>query len=270
MDQRRVPVGDGFLEVELLGEGEPVVVIQTALTADELRPLCEETARRAAYQVIHYHRRGYAGSSPRDRPATVADEASDCRSLLAALDVAPTHVVGASYSAAIALTLASTAPEMVRTLTVAEPPPLGVPSTAEFVAANTRLAESFRGRGPSAALDELLAVLSGPDWRRRWERDHPGWVDAMERDAATFFASDLPALLSWRFDEEEAARVRCPVLYVGGSDSGRWFAEVRTRMLRLLPHAEDATVPGAGHLLAASHAEVVAALLVDFLGRHSR
>lgn len=268
MDNPRLVAVDGVdLEVEVLGSGEPVVVIQTALTADELQPLAARTAR-SGYQVSHYHRRGYAGSGPLLRPASVASDAADCLALMAALDIVPAHVVGASYSAAVALTLASSSPEAVRTLTVIEPPPIGVPSTPEFHAASTALLETFRLHGPHVALDEFLTMLTGPDWRSESERDLPGSVAAMERDATTFFGADLPAVLSWDFGPTEAEAVRCPVLHVGGSDSGPWFAEVRTRILALLPGTEDATVDGAGHLLASTHPEETARALVDFLRRH--
>lgn len=62
------------LEVAVRGAGQPAVLIQTALVADEFLPLASEPALRDHYQVIRYHRRGYAGSSrspappgPRDR-----------------------------------------------------------------------------------------------------------------------------------------------------------------------------------------------------------
>ncbi|MGZ6781042.1 MAG: alpha/beta fold hydrolase [Nocardioidaceae bacterium] len=265
-----VSVGDVDLEVEVMGHGEPVVIIQTALTADELRPLAERTAVSGGYQVSHYHRRGYAGSGPLLRPASVTAEAADCRALMDALNIVPAHVVGVSYSAAIALTLASSYPEALHTLSVIEPPPMGVPSTPDFQAVSARLVETFRAYGPTAALEEFLTMLVGPDWRREMERDLLGSVASMERDAVTFFESDLPALLSWEFGANDAAAVRCPVLYVGGSESGPWFAEARTRILQLLPGAEDTTVEGAGHLLASTHPADTATLLIDFLRRHPR
>ena len=267
---RSIRVGDVDLETEVMGDGEPVVIIQTALTADELRPLAQQLARSGGYQVIHYHRRGYAGSGPLLRPGSVTGDVADCRALVRALRVAPAHVVGVSYSAAIALSLASTAPDSGRTLTVMEPPPLGVPSAPEFLATCARLAETFREQGSVVALDEFMTMLSGPDWRRESERDLAGSVAAMERDAPTFFGSDLPALLSWQFGTEDAVRVTCPVLYVGGSDSGPWFAEVRARILQLIPQAENATVQGAGHLLALTHPVHTANFVVDFLRRHPR
>jgi pimeloyl-ACP methyl ester carboxylesterase len=265
---KSIRVGDVDLEAEVMGDGEPVVLIQTALTADELRPLAEQMAQSGGYQLIHYHRRGYAGSGPLLCPGSVAAEVADCRALLEALEVGPAHVVGVSYSAAIALTLASRVPDEVRTLTVMEPPPLGVPSAPEFLAASAHLSETFNAKGSAVALDELLTMLAGPDWRRESERDLQGSVAAMERDALTFFESDLPALLAWEFGTEDAARIKCPVLYVGGSNSGLWFAEVRARILQLLPQTEDCTVQGAGHLLALTHPIDTAKIVVDFLRRH--
>jgi hypothetical protein len=53
----------------------------------------------------------------------------------------------------------------------------------------------------------------------------------MERDAATFFDIDIPALLGWNYTAADAALIAGPVLYVGGTDSGRWFAEVRELLL---------------------------------------
>ena len=226
--------GRGRLEVEVLGEGDPVVVIQTALHADELRPLAAMLAEEGPYRVVHYHRRGYAASEPLTRPATIADEVADLQALLGALHLGPVDLVGVSYSAAIALTAASTSPGLARTLTVLEPPPIGVPSTPEFVAANQRLIDSRRLNGPLVALDEFMTLVIGPDWRVEVERDDPGLTAAMERDVLTFLDSDLPALLRWKFEAQDAALIQCPVLHIGGSDSGRWFAEVRARLGRLL------------------------------------
>lgn len=245
-----------------------MVVIQTALHADELRPLAAMLAEEGQYRVVHYHRRGYAASEPLTRPATIADEVADLRALAAALHLGPVDLVGVSYSGAIALTAASTSSGLARTLTVLEPPPIGVASTPEFVAANQRLIDSRRLNGPLVALDEFMTLVIGPDWRVNVERDDPGLTAAMERDVLTFLDSDLPALLRWKFEAQDAARIQCPVLHIGGSDSGRWFAEVRARLGRLLPGMEDAVIAGAGHTLATTHTDEVARIILSFLGRH--
>lgn len=264
-----VEVGDARLEVRETGAGDPVVLVQTALTADELLPLATHLGRRGAYRTIVYHRRGYAGSTPARGPGSVVRDAEDCRGLITAMGLGRVHVVGLSYSGAVALQLASEAPEHVRTLTLIEPPPVHVPSSEEFRAVTARLMESRRERGPRAALEEFLSLLIGPGWRDEVETRVPGAAAQMELDTETFFDTDLPALLSWQFTADDAHRVRCPVLHVGGSASGHWFAEVRQLVLAWFPHAEDVMITGADHSLALTHASQVADALADFLDRHA-
>jgi len=266
----QVSVGDAHLEVEVSGTGEPVVLIPTALVADELRPLAGQPSVRERYRTVQYRRRGYAGSSPAVRPGSVVREAGDCRALLDALGEGPAHVVGVSYSGAVALQLAAEAPDYVHSLTLIEPPPVHVLSAPEFRAANARLIATYDRNGAEAALEEFLTLLDGPDWRQVMEGLLPGSVEQMERDAATFFGTDLPALLAWDFSAERAGRVECPVLYVGGSLSGRWFAEVRELMLAWLPRAEDVVIDGADHSVALTHPAALAAAVSDFLTRHPR
>lgn len=90
----------------------------------------------------------------------------------------------------------------------------------------------------------------------------------MESDAATFFDTDMPALLEWQFTRTDAGHVRAPVLYVGGTHSGPMFAEVRKLMLEWLPHAQDAVIIGADHSLATTHPAEIAATLASFFRRH--
>lgn len=266
---RRVEVGGIELDVHDVGMGDPVVLVQTALTADELLPLAEHLVAGGAYRAIVYHRRGYASSSPVQGPGSVVRDAADCRGLIDALGLGRVHIVGYSYSGAVGMQLAADAAEHVQTLTLIEPPPVHVPSSGEFWAANARLQEVRRSRGPGAALEEFLAVVIGPDWRSEVEQRLPGAAGQMLRDTTTFFDTDLPALSSWRFEAEDARRINCPVLQISGSDSGPWFAEVRDLVLAWLPQTEDVLLTGADHSLALTHTPQVADALADFLGRHA-
>lgn len=270
MDGLLVDLGNGHLEVEMTGRGEAVVVIQTALNADELRPLSQHIARGNRQRVLHYHRRGYAGSSQTLGRPSVAADAADAAALIRALDAAPAHVVGVSYSAAVALRLAYANPELVHTLSVVEPPPSGTAGEADFKQANRALAQRYEAAGAPAALDQFMTMLLGVDWQELSERDLPGSVEAMQRDADTFFSWDVPALLSWRFAEDEAVRIRCPVLYVGGDESGPWFKQMRARLLQLLPHADDVTVSAGGHLVASTDPFQLSELLLRHFRRYPK
>jgi len=259
-------VGDAELEVTDWGSGEPLVFIQTALTADELLPLARDEAL-AGYRKIVYHRRGYAGSSPAVPPGSIARDAHDCVGLLAALGVEDAHVVGFSYSGAVAMQLAASEPERTSSLVLIEPPPVHVALAAEFREANERLIRTRQEHGPAEALDEFLSHLIGQDWRAKTEQQIPGSGRQMERDAATFFDCDMPALLDWEFGPEDARRIACAVLHVGGSDSGPWFAQVRELMLDWFPGAEDVVIADADHGLALSHPAEVAQAIALFLER---
>lgn len=259
---------DATLEVIRSGMGEPLVLVQTALLAEEFRPLCREPALREAFHLVRYHRRGYAGSSRTLGPGSVERDATDFLELLDALDLPVVHLFGGSYSAAVAMTVAAGAPERVRSVVLVEPPPVHVPSADEFVAANRALLDDYAEHGAWHAVGRLMERVVGPHWLRDIERHVPGGADQVAADCETFLATDLPALLAWRFDARRAARVEAPVLYVGGTDSGPWFEEVRNQVLAWLPSAEELRVDGADHDLALTHSPDIAQAVAGFLGRH--
>ncbi|MDX1619929.1 MAG: alpha/beta hydrolase [Nitriliruptorales bacterium] len=258
---------DAQLEVLEEGSGEPVLLIQTALTADEHRPVATLLDPQR-YRTIVTHRRGYAGSSPVEGPGSVARDARDCVEVLASLQVDRTHVVGLSYSGAVALQLAADAPDLVHSLVLIEPPPVHIPSRDDFLAANDRLMRTRREQGVAAAFEEFMTTLVGPDWETDSERRLPGSAEQMRRDATIFFDTDVPALLEWEFSPKEVDSVSCPVLYVGGTDSGPWWVEVRELILDWFPDAEDVIIEGADHSLALTHPEEVAEAISAFLRQH--
>lgn len=256
-------MGSG-LEVLDLGDGDPVLMVQTGLTADELLPLARQPDL-AAFRRLVLHRRGYAGSAPPHAGASIATEAADCVGLLDDLGLDRAHVLGYSYSAAVALELAATFPERVASLLLVEPPPTVTGYRAEFVTVNEQLFAARREHGVEAALDAFLAMLAPPEWWAALEPHAPDAREQVRRDAATFFDVDLPALLAWEFGDADAARVTCPVLHVGGDASGPWWAAVRRQVLAWFPGAGDVVVPGADHGLAVTHAAAVAAGVRRFL-----
>lgn len=125
-----------------------------------------------------------------------------------------------------------------------------------------------RVRGAAVALDEFLSMVVGPDWRVVMDDVLPGSVTQMQRDAVTFFDTDIPALLAWQFGCADARRVTCPLLHVGGAESGPWFADVRDLILQWFPQAEDVIVEGADHTLPLTHVAELADAVAAFLRRH--
>ena len=103
----RVAVEGAELEVISEGAGEPVILVQTALLAEEFAAVAREPVLAEHFRVIRYHRRGYSGSTDVAGPGSIVRDAADCRGVAAALSVDRAHVVGLSFSCAIALTLAA-------------------------------------------------------------------------------------------------------------------------------------------------------------------
>jgi pimeloyl-ACP methyl ester carboxylesterase len=184
------------------------------------------------------------------------------------LNLDRTHLVGLSFSGAIGLQLAADRPELVRTLTLIGSPPVHTPSSQQFRAANDQLIQTQREKGPLVALEEFLTMRVGADWRRVTDQRLPGSSRQMQRDASIFFDTEIPALLAWDFAPSDSSRITCPVLYIGGTDSGTWFDEVRGLMHSWFPDAEDVVIEGADHSLAVTHPRQIARALTEFLGRH--
>ena len=264
----QLTIAGARVEVEELGAGEPVAVVQTALSMAELAPLAQVLSRD--FHVWHVHRPGYGANGPARTPGSIEADADLVASVLDRLDLGPWHLVGASYSAAVALSLAVRHPGTVRSLVLVEPPPHGTPGAAGFRAANELLRDVHTRSGPTAALDEVMQIVDGPGWRANAERDLPGSVADMERDAGTFFRSDVPALLGWSLDDECAARIDRPTLLVGGAESHPWFDEMLDRLELVLPAATRVTIAGAGHSAALTHHAGVGSAIVDHLRSVSR
>lgn len=256
---RRVLAGEVGLEVVIGGTGPPLVLIQTGLLAEECAPLADALARD--FTTIRCHRRGYAGSDPVTGPGSISRDARDCAALLAALGLDSAHVLGLSYSGAVALRLAADLPERVRSLILIEPPPVHV---AEFRSACAELQREYAAEGADAALAHLMEIVSGPDWRTVLDRRLPGARAQATADAPTFFTTDLSALLAWTFTTADAARVQAPVLYLGATASGPWFAEVNTQITTWFPHARSLLLPNADHGLALTHPTSLATAITTF------
>ena len=99
-------------------------------------------------------------------------------------------------------------------------------------------------------------------------RQLPGSAEQTTRDAPTFLDVDLPARLAWESSKKDAERARRPLLYIGGTESGKWFAEVRSLVRDWFAEAEDAVIQVADHSLALTHTDQVAAALLSSRRRH--
>jgi pimeloyl-ACP methyl ester carboxylesterase len=259
------------LEYEVAGSGEPVLLISPVL-ADGFLPLLAEPALADRYQLIRYHKRGWAGSSPTPAPVSVADHAADAAALLDHLGMPRAHIAGHSTGANAAAQVALDHPETVHTLILLEPWLLSMPSGEAVLQLAGPAFEAYRSGDHEAAWASFLSVGSGLDWatcRALLEERLPGAVEQAIKDADTMFGVELPALTEWTFGAEQAAAIRCPVLSVLGADTGPLWVEGAGLLRSSLRDVEERTIDDVGHLLHIQRPGPVARGMVQFLGKHA-
>jgi 3-oxoadipate enol-lactonase len=267
----RASIGGLELEYELVGSGEPVVLLHWGIGARWAEPLLREAALAGRHRLLNYHRAGFAGSDRVEGAISMADHAKQCSLLLGELGIGPAHVVGHSSSALLALQLALDFPDAVRSAVLMEParptPPTDV--QAEFVREFVQPAVAlYRAGDRAAAVDRFATGVFGPDYRAPLEQGLPGAFEQALADADAFFGQELPAVQQWELAAEDAARVTQPVLAVLGERTAPTFPERLELLSSWLPRVESFQLPGATHLLHIQESRAMAEALSEFFRRH--
>ena len=254
------------LVYEVVGSGEPMLLIHGAHIADALQPLVAEPALER-FQRIRYHRRGLGGSTrPVEAgPTSIAVQAEDAVGLLDHVGVDRAHVVGHSLGGAIALELAARHPTRVAALVLLEPMIPTTPPGAAFMRAMAPLVDRYEAGDAEGAVHGFLALVGDRNWRATIDQSIPGGIVQAVKDAATFFETELPAGPEWTFGPEQAAAITCPVLSVLGRRSSPLFVEGRQLLHAWFPACQDADIVGATHLLQMQTPRPVAAAIAAFL-----
>ena len=261
----RVQLNGADIEYEVRGSRAPVVFIHGSILSDGFVPVIEQTGIAENLQIVHYRRRGYAGSS-RALAITMQGWAGDCIALLNHLGIASAHVAGHSFGASIALQMAIDAPGRVRKLALLEPP-LGslVPSGEQFTEWVASVREIYDSGDKTAATDIVLAGAYGQDYRRFTDGALPaGAFDRAVSDIDTFFQVELGAMQRWNITTEGLKDIRHPVLSMRGSDTLPVFFEGADLLQQWIPEIDTVSIPCASHDLPGRNPAAVATGLVEF------
>ncbi|WP_328995766.1 alpha/beta hydrolase [Kribbella sp. NBC_01245] len=261
------------LSYDVEGEGEPVLFIHGAIWADFLRPLAEQPAF-SGFQRIRYHRRGYGESGG---PAAGFDtQAADIVALLDHLEVDRAHLVGHSEGAMIALVLAASYPDRVRSLALLEPLPssnwLAAGEFAELMGALGPAFEAMVGRyraGDIAGAFDSLFEPTGLDWRAAARAAGPGVIEQGIKDAATFVEGEASALVEWNYGVEQAAAIDSPVLSWCADSDNPFNPATRAFLYELFPRREEVILRDGDHFSVATNPAAVAEPIAEFVSRHS-
>ncbi len=264
----RVAVDGVEMEYEVRGKGEPVLLIHLSVVAEGLaRPLFGQPELAGRYQLIHYHRRGYGGSTRGSAPLTAAREAADAAALLGHLGLERAHVVGHSYGGMVALQLAVDCPRLVHSLALLEPAmPMGPEGSARLEQLFTPMTQAYGHGDRRQAMLALSDAIFGPGWQPIVEKTVPGAVEQAVKDFDTFILEQGP-IRDWRFGPDQAAPLRQPVLSVVGVNTSPFMKAGRTQLHSLLPQTVDLDIQST-HLLQMKEPAAVAEGLAEFLSRH--
>ncbi len=268
---------DGIeLEYSARGSGEPVVLIHGAIFADGLSLLRTDSKLTNDHRVVSYSRRGFGGSTHQSEQLSISEQASDCRKLMDHLRIRRAHVVGHSLGGAIALQLAHDAPEYVHSLSLLEPMmPSAIITSSPMAQRRLQLimqvVEIYQRGDKAGAIDAFCKRMVGLDnYRIAVEEAKPGAFEQAVADADTFFKVELSSLQNWSFTNEDANRLKQPVLYVGGAQSvfAPFAKELGEVITRWFPKSETIWLPNATHSFTLTNKEGLTETLAGFFARH--
>lgn len=257
------------LAYEAYGEGEVILFIHGSFLEDALAPVMAEPVM-SGFRLVHYDRKGYGKSVGRDRVTTIEEEARDALRLLEEQEIETVHVVGYSYGGVIALELARSAPSVVQSVVLIEPPlplqgaDLGGPP--QYLTEGLRF---YQTGDATAAGDAFLEGIAGPNWQSQLERNVPDAVEQVRRNTTLFFAYEVPAIQRYSIDSVAVAAVNQPILYLLSSD-GHVSQQLRLASFRAWhPQTEVVVIGKSDHALPMKQPEKVAEAIVAFLKRQS-
>jgi len=250
------PRTDGYVDVngvhmyyEVYGDGSPLVLLHGGVMTIELdfAALLPELVTR--HTVIAVELQGHGRTADTGRAITPAALASDVVGLLDHLGIDRAHVLGHSLGGGVALELAVSHPDRVRSIV-----PMSITvrpdGTHEEITDPSKHATSSRMPTPQdfADMTEAYKRLS----------PHPEHFD----DFVAMLSGVASQLEGWT--DEQLAGVTAPTLLMIG-DHDFTTVEHAALMLRLIPGSQLAVLPGTTHMSITRRPDLVIPMLAAFL-----
>lgn len=259
------------LHFQRSGAGEPLVLVHGSWVDgrvwDSVVPLLS-----GAFEVVAYDRRGHSLSSCPPGQGSVRDDVDDLAALIDFLALGPAHVAGASWGGSIALRLAAARPELLRTLTVHEPPLFDLlyaedPDLPELTELRARLAtvaaliESGDLEGAARLyFDQVAETPGGWAGLDRWQRS------TLLSNALTYLdqCGDPDAL---GIEVDDLAAFGGPVLVTHGNRRPPFFKHIVEMVVAVMPGARSEVIPGTAHDPQVTDPGAYARAIKEFAGR---
>jgi pimeloyl-ACP methyl ester carboxylesterase len=231
---RKVAVAGGVeLHYVERGKGVAVVFIHGTLgdysVWDGQLGLFAET-----YRAIAYSRRyNYPNTNPLRPKHSAAVEAEDLAALIKKLDLGKAHLVGHSYGAYTALLLALKYPELVRSLTLAEPPLVFAGDRVED--AKERLLRRARAAFAKGEAEDAVRTIVNSSGEGRYEKMPEPFRKLLLRNARELEALVTSENMYPTVDRDAVRKIAVPTLLLSGQKSPPTQQRIDEELERLLP-----------------------------------
>jgi len=191
---------------------------------------------------------------------------------LGAMDEGPMDIIGHSFGAAIALRMAVTHPERVRSLTLFEPVffAVALADAPQSMVDHDRQAKPFHDAmasgDPAAGAQAFNAMWSGgPKWDSLSDRSRAAMTRAIHvvPDTVGFLYDDNAGLLR----DGVLDRLKVPAILVRGEHAAPAVKAVTAGLTRRMGNAEEVIIAGAGHMAPISHPVEVGTAFKQVLAR---
>jgi pimeloyl-ACP methyl ester carboxylesterase len=265
------------------GNGEPLVLVHgSASDYRTWRSQYEPFAR--CFRTIRYSRRYHWPNEQitRDADYSMAEHIDDLEALLRSLDAAPAHLVGHSYGAFLCLLLALRAPELVRSLVLAEPPAITLfvsnqPQVSELLKLMltrprtaiailrfgtlgvTPATAAIRQGNQAEALKSFGQATLGREAFSRLSRSR------LDQARTNFIEAELLGSGFLPLEMDELRMLQVPTLLINGQQSPPFFHRLMDRIEELLPRSKRIQIPGASHIVHEDNPQAYNKTVLSFL-----
>jgi pimeloyl-ACP methyl ester carboxylesterase len=221
------------------------------------------------FRVFTYDRRGHSESERLSTQGRIEEDVEDLAEFITVNGLAPAHVAGNSFGAAVTLKCAAAHPHLFASATGHEPPLIGMlgthpalPVVRERIRAVLESLNSGDLESGARQFVENVALGPGmweklpPEIRQTYVFNAPTWLDEM-KEPESVMAVDLGRL----------ARFTQPLLITRGDQSPPFFHVILEKIAAAVPQVQQHTFRGAGHVPHVTHPDDYVAVVTEFTQR---
>lgn len=260
------------------GKGAPVVFAHGAV--GDLRfwePQREAFAKQHRFIAYTYRYHGTAPWPDEGKQYSGETHAADLSAFIAGLKAGPVHLVGLSYGGLLAAMVALKDPQLIRSLTLAEPAlfslvaetPEGKPVLEAWGKSFAPVAAAIQAGDSVGAAKLLLALVNGEPVEN-FDKLPAGLRQILLDNARTLapaFATP-PGATATAASCDTLRPVKIPTLVIRGERTPEIFVKTNEAVARCIDGSRSIVIPKASHVMSYQNPAAFNAAVLEFVGKH--